>query len=118
MNTQGVEATSALFVSTDITLVPTITLNGIDMHGLLELKDLSWNAGAKFTSWEASAKPEATKTVSTKNVISFVGFNSVALGQAGSVNTGDATPITMLVVLMVISAGICGVYVFRRRKSF
>lgn len=118
VNTQGVEATSALFVSTDITLVPTITLNGIDMHGLLELKDLSWNAGAKFTSWEASAKPEATKTVSTKNVISFVGFNSVALGQAGSVNTGDATPITMLVVLMVISAGICGVYVFRRRKSF
>lgn len=118
VNTQGVEATSALFVSTDITLVPTITLNGIDMHGLLELKDQSWNAGAKFGSWEASAKPEATQTVSTKNVISYGGFNSVALGQTGSVNTGDATPITMLVVLMVISAGICGVYVFRRRKSF
>lgn len=117
-NTQGVEATSALFVSTDITLIPTITVNGIDMHGLLELKDQSFNAGAKFGSWEASAKPEATKTVSTKNVISYGGFNSVALGQAGSVNTGDATPITMLIVLMVISAGICGIYVFRRRKSF
>lgn len=118
VNTQGVEATSALFVSTDITLIPTITVNGIDMHGLLELKDKSFNAGAKFGSWEASAKPEATKTVSTKNVISYGGFNSVALGQTGSVNTGDTTPITMLVLLMVISAGICGVYVFRRRKSF
>lgn len=117
-NTQGVEATSDWFVSTDITLIPTITVNGIDMHGLLELKDQSLNAGAKFTSWEASAKPEATKTVSTKNVISFVGFNSVALGQAGSVKTGDTTPIASLLAIMVISAGICGAYVFRRKKSF
>ncbi|MCM1468239.1 MAG: fibronectin type III domain-containing protein [Alistipes sp.] len=119
-NTQGETATSDWFVSTDVTLVPTITPNGIDMHGLLELKDPSLNAGAKFASatWEASAKPEATKTVSTKNVISFVNFNAVALGQTGSVKTGDTTPIVPLLVIMMISAGICGAYVFRRKRSF
>ncbi len=118
VNTQGVIATSDWFVSTDITLVPTITVNGIDMHGLLELKDQTLNAGAKFTSWEASEKPAATKTVSTKNVISYVNFNAVALGQTGSVKTGDTTPVAPLLAMMLASAGICGVYVFRRKRSF
>lgn len=118
VNTQGVVATSDWFVSTDITLVPTITVNGIDMHGLLELKDQTLNAGAKFTSWEASTKPAATKTVSTKNVISYVNFNAVALGQTGSVKTGDTTPVAPLLAIMLVSAGICGAYVFRRKKSF
>lgn len=115
VNNQGVVATSDWFVSTDITLVPTITANGIDMHGLLELKDQTLNAGAKFTSWEATTKPEATKTVSTKNVISFVG---PAPASVSSVNTGDTAPLMPLMIIMMVSAGICVAYVFRRKRSF
>ncbi len=41
---------SEMFVSTDISIVPTLTKNGIDMHGLLELNDKApTNAGAVLT---------------------------------------------------------------------
>lgn len=116
VNTEGKEATSDWFVSTDITIVPTITANGIDMHGLLELKDQSLKSGAKFTSWEASTKPGATTTVSGKNLVGGFGpAPGAGSGVAGVPNTGDTTPIMPLVILMVSSL-LCMGYMARRKK--
>ncbi len=122
-NTTGVTATSAWFVSTDISVRPTITDNGIDMHGLLELtSDAPSDTGARLTlssfSGQEAVKPTATATtVSEKKTMQILGFTAVALGSSTGVKTGDTAPVMPLVFMMIVSAAICGVCVFRRKRA-
>ena len=118
-NTQGVAATSDWFVSTDVTIKPTITESGIDMHGLLVLKDSApANTGARMNfAGSESVQPTVTTTVSGKISMQIVGFTPVAIGKGNGVNTGDTTPVMPLVIIMIVSAGICGAYVFRRKRA-
>ena len=116
-NTEGVTATAAWFVSTDVTIKPTRNADGtIDMHGLLELLGTApSNTGARLvTTGEAvSVQPGVTRTVSTKMVMSFFG---PAPSPVKSVNTGDKTPIVPLAVIMLSSAGVCVSFLFKKRK--
>jgi len=71
-------------------------------------------------------KPDKTRTglkVHVNSASPFaIGFAEVEyeeeLASISSVKTGDTTPVAPLLALMLASAGICGVYVFRRKRSF
>lgn len=120
-NNQGVVATTAWFVSTDITIKPTRNADGtINMHGLLELTaDAPSDTGARLNTsgTAASTKPGTTTTVSGKTTVQIIGFTPVALGTTNGVNTGDATPVMPLLIIVMVSAGICGAYIFRRKEQ-
>lgn len=133
-NNQGVQATSDWFISTDITVQPTrFTMDdptvsdtsadnygAINMHGLLELKSTApTDTGARLnTTGEAkSVKPSITTTVSTKKVAQFIGGIVVDPTKPKGVKTGDTAPIIPLMIATVVSAGICGAYLFRRKKE-
>ncbi len=47
-----------------------------------------------------------------------VEYEEEELAPISSVKTGDTTPVAPLLAIMLASAGICGVYVFRRKRSF
>ncbi|MGN0514553.1 MAG: hypothetical protein ACI4GD_09765 [Lachnospiraceae bacterium] len=133
-NNQGVQATSDWFISTDITVQPTrFTMDdptvsdtsvdnygAINMHGLLELKSTApTDTGARLnTTGEAkSVKPSITTTVSTKKVVQIIGGIVVDPTKPKGVKTGDTAPIIPLMIATVVSAGICGAYLFRRKKE-
>lgn len=56
-----------MFVSTDVTIVPTLTKYGIDMHGLLELNDKAPKNAAAILKLE-SPKPTAPSVVYSTHV--------------------------------------------------
>ncbi len=117
-NTNGVVATEDWFVSTDVTLIPTRNADGtIDMHGLLELTSAGpADSGARLvtTGKAVSTQPSVTQTVSTKTTMSIVNFGPTS--GVGAVNTGDSTPIMLLVMMMMFSAAYV-VYSFRRKNA-
>jgi hypothetical protein len=130
-NTMGITATSEWFINTDISDAPYIDDNGIHMgknNDLLQLKpeiidDMMRNtdkvSGAVFDfSGQEAVKPNATATtVSEKKTMQILGFTAVALGSSTGVKTGDTAPVMPLVFMMIVSAAICGVCVFRRKRA-